>query len=358
MRELLEAGEKEWLSPMIPYLRYWPFERGFVDNVAIDARHLEEQAAALFSSMPLTRLWVVLMDVDMEDPDRLPIPRENTLTSLDLTYNSMNSDWLSCLATTTFALLPRVQTLSLMFNHLDDECVPQLCEHPFYQQLSLIRCGANPISESGRERLRSHFGERVSFVCQRDDDHLYAMQDDYLTVGFGPEETQLLIRAWDGVQVAVFDHEGNLLDILSRDVPDWLDWETEKRERFKQAWMRELGFASATIRFKRFKFKDREGVNDFNEYLPMGFDDWHNPDADAARGDVCAWLLDGHYEWDYSRRRVWFNGEGKVVMAWTIRAGIRRAEQESASDGSWLVTEAEGTLFFAHPPLAFLRRGT
>jgi uncharacterized protein (TIGR02996 family) len=37
MRELLEAREQEWLSPVIRYLRGWHFERGFVDKIWIDA---------------------------------------------------------------------------------------------------------------------------------------------------------------------------------------------------------------------------------------------------------------------------------------------------------------------------------
>ena len=323
MRELLEAHEQEWLAALVPptllrfrSLRYWHFERGFVDKIGIDARELERHATVLFSSLPLTRLWVVFMDMDMEDTERLPIPEENTLTSLDLSYNSLNSDWLSCLATTTFPRLPHLRTLALMFNHLDDPCVPWMCRHPFFQQLALIRCGANPISQGGREGLRGHFGERVSFVCERDNDHLYAMQDDYLSVGFGRDDTQLLFRlSWVGVEVAVFDHEGNLLDISSREVPDWVDWQTEEQERFKQAWMRELGFESATIKFKRFKFHDCQRVKDFNESHEMGFDDWNHPEADQLRGELCEWLLHGHYQWDDSRNLVWFNGEGKVTMA-------------------------------------------
>jgi uncharacterized protein (TIGR02996 family) len=315
MRELVETHEQEWLSAMTPYLRSWHFGRGFVDKIAIDARVLEEHTTEIFSSMPLTRLRMLFMDVDMEDPERLPIPEANTLTGLDLTYNSINSGWLACLAATTFPRLPRVRHLSLMFNHLDDECVPLLCAHPFFRQLPLLRCGANPITNAGREQLRRHFGERISFVCERDDDHLYSMQDDYLTVGYGPDDTQLLIRAWDGVQVAVFDFEGNLLEIMSRDVPNWVDWKKEQQEGFKHAWLRELGFNTAPIKFKRFTFRDREGVNDFNEHLVKGFDDWNQPEAADARGEVGLWLFDGHFEWNNSRRRVWFSGKGEVIMA-------------------------------------------
>jgi uncharacterized protein (TIGR02996 family) len=74
VREVLERRRDEWLSPVIDDLRYWHFERGLIDKIGIDARCLERRATELFSSLPLTRLWVLFMDMDMEDLERLPIP--------------------------------------------------------------------------------------------------------------------------------------------------------------------------------------------------------------------------------------------------------------------------------------------
>jgi uncharacterized protein (TIGR02996 family) len=297
MSELLAEHEEEWLAMLPEKPRCSRFVRGFLDKIGIDGRLLEEHATALFSSAPLTRLGVMYMDVDMEEPDNIPIPASNALVTLDLSYNSIFSDFLSDLAARTFPRLTQLRSLLLMFNHLDDDCVPILCQHPFFQQLDLIRCGANPISAAGRARLLAHFGKRVSFACVRDEDHLYTMQGDYFVVGRGRDETQLLMRTTRaGMEVALFDYEGNLLDILRRDVLEWLNWQEDDQQRFKEAWLRELGFESAPIKFMRFRFKDGERLDDFNEQVISAFDDWHQPEADRGRGDAHDWVFGGHYQ--------------------------------------------------------------
>src|SRR5262249_55484854 len=160
---------------------------------ALPGARLKARGKKIFSATPLVRLWVTDLGGDLRP--LAAIPEENTLTSLDLCYNRIGLDALKRL--TTFTRLRGLRTLGLMFNALDDQCAAFLCEHPFFQQLSLLRCGANPIREAGREQLRSHFGGRVSFLCERDPDHLYPFQDDRFTAGFGNDDTQLLVRGWE-----------------------------------------------------------------------------------------------------------------------------------------------------------------
>src|SRR4051794_26050786 len=61
VRELLEAYGAIW-PPDIPYVHHWHYRRGFIDRVGLHAADLWDHAADLFSSVPLTRLWVSRLD--------------------------------------------------------------------------------------------------------------------------------------------------------------------------------------------------------------------------------------------------------------------------------------------------------
>jgi uncharacterized protein (TIGR02996 family) len=307
VRQLLDRFGEEWLGPLRKLVHDWHCHRGFLDKVGISADTLQEHADLLFDSAPLRRLWVTGLHGDLA-PLRC-IPDRHTLTSLDLCYNQLSSDALKQL--TTFPSLGRLRNLGLMFNQIDDEGARLLREHPFFQGLSLIRCGANPIRAAARQELRQHFGYRVGFICERDDDHLYSIQnDDAFTAGFGKDDTQLLFRSsWRVLRVVLFDHEGNLLDIHRRDRA-W-DEESEKEEAAKQAWMKELGFRAATIRVKRFTFEDGEGIRGFNRWQDA-FNDPNHPQAEV-HDSAGEWLKGGSFEWNFLGGNCWLDGTGKVT---------------------------------------------
>jgi uncharacterized protein (TIGR02996 family) len=314
MRELLEGNEHRW-SLDIPYIHHAHYRRGFIDMVGIHAEDLWDHAAHLFAAVPLTRLWVSRLNGTLAALEQ--IPPSNTLRGLDLTCNELTFDALQELA--AFKTLPCLRTLVLQCNALDDQCVPLLCEHAFFQRLSLVRCGANPISEEGRQRLAEHFGDRVSFVCERDEDHRYALEaHERNDPGFGNDDVQLMWVGWrKGVRVVVFDHEGNLLVVLDREVPgrpDSARWDHpwyRQREATEEAWKEELGFEPATIKFARFALDDGQRVNDFN-WWQEAFDNWNHPQAEV-RNSVERWLLDGQWEWDYGGDNFWVDGEGVVT---------------------------------------------
>jgi uncharacterized protein (TIGR02996 family) len=175
VRKMLERHATKWLGPLRKHVHDWHFHRGFLDKVGVTAATLQARAALLFASAPLRRLWVTELHGNLAPLHH--IPEEHTLTSLDLCYNQITSAALEQLP--NLPGLGRLRTLGLMFNEINDEGARLLREHPFFQRLSLIRCGANPIREAARQELQRHFGERISFVCERDDDHLYHFQDDY-----------------------------------------------------------------------------------------------------------------------------------------------------------------------------------
>jgi uncharacterized protein (TIGR02996 family) len=305
-RELLEQYGEKWLGPLRKYIHEWHYHRGFLDKVAVSADVLQAHARRVFNAAPVRRLWVTDLEGDVTPLRRLP--RGHTLASLDLCYNQLSSDALREL--TSLPSLSGLSSLGLMFNQIDDEGARLLREHPLFQGLSLLRCGANPITPAVRQELTQHFGERITFVCERDDDHLYAIHDHWFTTGCGKDDTQLLFRGWEhGVRLVIFDHEGTLLDVQRRDVAQG------DRDAATETWMRELGFRSAKIKVKRFRFEDDEGIYGFN-WWQEAFDNPEHPQA-SVRDSVGRWLRDGQFEWFFGGHRggdnCWLDGTGEVT---------------------------------------------
>src|SRR5262249_25871738 len=156
----------------------------------------------------------------------------------------------------------------LTFNRLRDSAVSFLCAAPFFQNLSLLRLACNPFTERGRQRLRDHFGSRVSFARERYPERLYTIQDVRLRVGWGHDLTQfLMVATTEQVRVALFDHAGNLLRIERRVVPQesGTDARAQEKQRVvvRDAWLTELGYRSETIQVRRFTFEpDWGGIYD------------------------------------------------------------------------------------------------
>jgi hypothetical protein len=207
--------------------------------------------------------------------------------------------------------------LGLLFNQIDDEAARLLCERPFFQRLTLIRCGANPLSEDGRALLRDHFGERVSFTCERDEDQLYAFQDDEFTAGFGRDRTQLLLYGTDTeLRAALFDHAGNLLSTRRRTIrhPKGATWEQRRarRDKVRETWLKKLGYQSATIKVKRFQFDDGAGVRDFS-WWQQAFDRADHPQREGLDGAIWGWVRDGQFEYNFGGDNVWLDRTGLVT---------------------------------------------
>src|SRR5262249_1103646 len=161
--------------------------RGFVEKIGLMAEDLEQQAAELFESLPARRLWVTELLGDVGCLSL--IPADNKLTDLDLCGNALDADALRDLA--GLSTLAQLRALGVLFTGIEDEDARPLCELPFFQRLSLLRCGGNPLSDATRQRLHEHFGHRVSFLAARDADHLYSIQNERFITGFGGDHTQI-----------------------------------------------------------------------------------------------------------------------------------------------------------------------
>jgi hypothetical protein len=187
--------------------------------------------------------------------------------------------------------------LSLMFNRLQDSAVAFLCQHPFFQSLSLLRLGCNPFTPRGRDRLRDHFGGRVSFALDRYPGRLYVIGENYW-YGWGHGHMQLLAG---GTDLVVFDHAGNLLRTEKLSGPA-VGSEDDER-------LRALGYTPEVIKVKRFRLADGTGISDFPPWEDA-WDDRRHPSHEYARTRIGDWLAWGNFKTDFGGDCFFFDREG------------------------------------------------
>ena len=314
-RQLFDAHEEEWLVPREAFAFDWHWSRGFVETFTTSPPDLDMQDAELFATHPFRRLWVWKLEGNVDGVEL--IPDDNALTALDLIGNRLNGHQLKKLA--KLKHLPHLRELGLMFNALRDTAVKVLCGEPFFQRLDLIRLGANPFTDRGRDLLRAHFGTRVTFAHDRDPERLYTLQDDRLRVGWGKDFTQFFLLAGEDRQrLVVFDHAGNLLRMEARVVqhPVGADYHARaiNRETARDKWLEELGYESAPITVKRFQFADGVGLTPFN-WWAEAFDGQHRSQRAGLENSVGRWLEWGQYRMDFggAGNDVWFDRSGEVT---------------------------------------------
>jgi uncharacterized protein (TIGR02996 family) len=313
-RQLLDAHEEAWLAPRYAFEGEWGWHRGFVETFQTTPVDLGEDDAALFDTHPFRRVWVRKLDGKADGLDL--VPRDNGVAALDLMANGLTTNALKRLA--KFKHFSHVTELGLMVNSLRDTAVKVLCGEDFFQRLSLVRLAGNPFTPGGRDQLRAHFGDRVSFAYDRDPDRLYTIQDDYLRAGWGSDHTQLqLLAGTQRQRLAVFDHAGTLLRTEER-VSNPLDRlaayaeQEARREAIRDAWLAELGYESATIKVKRFNYPDGVGLTPFNWWIEY-CDRPNDPDRveNVERGH--RWLDRGKYRFDFGGGDAWFDRDGEVT---------------------------------------------
>jgi uncharacterized protein (TIGR02996 family) len=311
-RQLLDAHEKEWLDPPEVFLFDYGWSRGFVETVTTfpDALSMD---AKLFDTHPFRRVLMAELGGDVEEL-RL-IPNDNHITALDLIGNKLGVNHLKKLA--KMKHLPHLRELGLMFNALRDTAVKVLCGEAFFQKLDLIRLGANPLTDRGRDQLRDHFGNRVTFTHEREPERLYTIQDDYIRVGWGGNFTQFLMLTGQEIQrVALFDHAGNLLRTDHRMVEHITgqNYQTREanREDARDKWLAELGYQSATIKVKAFHFPNGAGLTPFN-WWAEAYDGRHRSQRPGLENSVERWLENGQYRFDFGGSDAWFDRTGEVT---------------------------------------------
>jgi uncharacterized protein (TIGR02996 family) len=313
-RQLLDTHEEEWLAPRVAFKLDWAWSRGFVESFSTTPTDLHIRDAELFPTHPFRRLWVKEGEGGLNGAAL--VPKDNRIAALDLIGNNLNVRQLKKLAKMTH--FPHLRELGLMFNALRDTAVKVLCGEPFFQRLELIRLGANPFTDRGRDQLRAHFGKRVSFEHDREPDRLYAIQDDYLRVGWGNNFTQFLMLAGEELQrVALFDHAGNLLRTDKREVKHITgqnhQTREENREDARDKWLAELGYRSATIKVKRFQFPNGAGITPFNWWADV-FDGREPAPSPDMQGSVEYWLEQGKFRFSLGDwRDLWLNRQGEVT---------------------------------------------
>jgi uncharacterized protein (TIGR02996 family) len=304
-RELIDTAEDHLhnLPDTLPP-EPWSFRRGFVELLEVEGMHLDSDAAA-FRTHPVRRLHSINY-IDIADLKH--IPADNHLLTLTLTGNAFGTD--DVVGLSRMKRFPHLTELGLMCCELDDEAARVLCDRAFFQRLKVLRVGGNPFTDAGRQLLRDHFGERVSFTCERDPEHLYAFHhEDRFTVGFGKDHTQLLMLAGpDTGSVAVFDHAGNLLRIDPKPGRG-----KAAPHEVRQRWLKGYGGEPGTIRVKRFKFPDGIGIEDFAPGWVEELEDPNTTERDTAQEWFSYWLDEGKFRWNWVGDDWWLNRGGTVT---------------------------------------------
>jgi hypothetical protein len=294
-RQLLDQHERKWVKPLIGRVLEWGWSRGFLEVMDCDPDSLAEGIDECFDTYPIRRLLVSDLRGKVDELEL--IPGGHHLIGLELIGNGLDVREVRKL--TKLGQLEGLRELNLMFNSLHDTAVGMLCAEPFFQDLSLLRLACNPFRERGRQRLRDHFGDRVSFARERYPDRLFAIQDDRLQVGWARDLTQLLVYGrMEHPSVAFFDHAGNLLRIEQRsEAGQWA---------VQDAWLKEIGYQSATIKVKRFNFEpDRGGIYDFAQDWCDVFDRPGSPEIRTARNWLEQWLADDKFAWGRGPGNLW-----------------------------------------------------
>jgi uncharacterized protein (TIGR02996 family) len=330
-RELLDRHRERWLEPLRSFhVHDAHFVRGFVEKVGLLLGDYEQHAEALFAATPLRRLWVT--DV-CGHAKELRFPPDNHLSALDLSGDMI--DYGSLKSLLGLPNLGELRQLDLQFNDVNDAAARLLCEEPFFQRLSLIRCAGNPMTEDARQRLRDRFGDRVSFVAERDDDHLYCIQHEKyrFTAGFGRNHVQALFYGTDDeLRLTLFDHEGNFLLTQVRGAPRierppgrWEDvpmeartaWMAKRDEAWRSErdrWLGVIDFQPATIRVKRFRLDEVAGIYDFPGSWTEVLDVPDHAEREAGEEVLDQWLAEGKFVYSFEHGSDWWlNAAGEVT---------------------------------------------
>lgn len=283
--EPLKALRPRYARGLIEYAEFWVSLLETVENA--------------FRYAPLRRVWMYYLD---EQPSLLEgIPTDNCLRVLDLTGNDLTAFMNDGLHLLDQPFL-HLKELVLTGCRLSDEQASILCSAPFFRTLKRIHLSGNPFTADGRQRLRDHLGNRVTFDCEGDPDRLYPFdhEDGHFTVGFGNDLTQHLVHSTPyGTYVAVFDHSGNLL-------------RASVEQQDKEAILTEFGHTPSTIRVKQFQFSDGIGIALSIPWLGT-FDNSERGNRAGVRRRLVDWLGERCFRWRWDENIEWYlNGEGRI----------------------------------------------
>jgi Ran GTPase-activating protein (RanGAP) involved in mRNA processing and transport len=160
----------------------WAFRRGFIEELAVEARGLQLQADTLFSRAPIRHLEVYLARNRIEALAAMPSlsrlqvlhldsnslgdgevcalassPHLGGLRSLRLNYNNIGDAGIEALA--SYLGLRRLTRLELRRNNIGTAGALALASR--LPQLGLLEMYWNPLGEEGRRVLTERFGSRV-----------------------------------------------------------------------------------------------------------------------------------------------------------------------------------------------------
>jgi uncharacterized protein (TIGR02996 family) len=304
-----KTSGRQWAGPVARHAHDWQFRGGFPELVGLTAAKLRRNAVTLFAHSPIRSLLVTGLAGSLKP--MAAVPDGNGVERLSLWGARLTADHLPALAE-AIGRLPRLNTLSLLFDQLGDDSVPTLIGHPAFCALGRLELGANPFTDAGRDRLRADFGDRVSFDCEREDDWLYPFVTDYgFLAGTGSDDTQYLLRRTGDRELGVarFDLAGIVLDVGRRSIPEQADDGHEL-----DPVLADLGFCEQPVRVKRFRFPNGWGLEGFSRGWREVFDDpaAAADDRETALDWIEHWLAGGKFAWRFLEDDYWLDRSGEV----------------------------------------------
>ena len=148
-QQLLSDHEQRWTEAFDGKVEWWSFRRGFIEEIALDARQLQRHAGTLFQQAPLQD--VHLRALGDEFADLPPLDDARHTFFLDLSSNPLGDAGLRRLAASP--LLRRVHGLNLNGCQVGDDGLWALAESPHAGNLRELYLNDNPLTDHGMRAL-------------------------------------------------------------------------------------------------------------------------------------------------------------------------------------------------------------
>src|SRR5262249_44965214 len=139
-QQLLEEHEEQWSAPVRELVPTWRFRRGFIDGVAMEARHFLKKAETLYRRAPVQR--VHFLGARDRFHELAACPHLAWLTGIDLSGNGLGH-WG---AFADAPHLPRLTTLCLAANYLHGLAAVERISPQRMPRLTDLDLGHNPLN--------------------------------------------------------------------------------------------------------------------------------------------------------------------------------------------------------------------
>lgn len=155
-RALLDVHEEEWTAPFRRYATRPLFNRGFVEEVNVDAHNFVRHAPELFTAGPLRHIY--LLDIGGTLPFVLQSPFLSRLSELTIHASHIGEPLARAVAASEY--LGGLKRLVLSRNRFEHDAAAQLAASAGLARLEVLDLRENELGEGGARALAAspHFG--------------------------------------------------------------------------------------------------------------------------------------------------------------------------------------------------------